>query len=185
MRLITAVLLGSLSTAASAETLPELTAEGAALVPAFQQHLLATVKSAMQAGGPAKAVEACQLLAPQIAAEHSKSPWKVGRTALKVRNPENSADAWERQVLEQFAVRAAAGEPVAELQHAEMVQGEFRMMKAIATGEPCLACHGKQIEPALAALIDVRYPDDQARGFALGELRGAFTLRRQVEVGND
>ncbi|MOA58455.1 hypothetical protein D3C78_1828600 [compost metagenome] len=53
-------------------------------------------------------------------------------------------------------------------------------MKAIPTGEPCLACHGQQIKPELAAVIDQRYPQDQARGFALGELRGAFTLRRSL-----
>ena len=88
-------------------------------------------------------------------------------------------------MLDQFAQRAAAGEPIAELSHAEIVGGEFRMMKAIATGEPCLACHGKNVEPSLAAVIDVRYPQDQARGFALGELRGAFTLRRTVDIEND
>jgi hypothetical protein len=185
MRLTTAVLVGSLSMVAYAEDFQALKAEGAALIPTFQQHLMATVKSAMQSGGPVKAVEACQLLAPEIAAQHSQNPWKVGRTSLKVRNPANTADAWEKQVLEQFAERAAAGEPVAELSQAEMVAGEFRMMKAIATGEPCLACHGKNVKPSLAAVIDVRYPQDQARGFALGELRGAFTLRRMVEVGND
>ena len=185
MRLTTAILLGSLSMTAYAEDFQALKAEGAALLPAFGQHLMATVKSAMQTGGPVKAVEACQLLAPEIAVQHSKHPWQVGRTSLKVRNPANTADAWEKQVLEQFAQRAAAGEPIAELSHAEMVGGEFRMMKAIATGEPCLACHGKNIEPSLAAVIDVRYPEDEARGFALGELRGAFTLRRTLEVGND
>ncbi len=182
MRFATAVFLGFVSIGTYAENYQ---AEGAALIPPFQQQLLATVKSAMQAGGPAKAVEACRLSAPQIAAEHSKSPWTVGRTALKVRNPANAPDAWERRVLELFAARAQAGEPLANLVHAETVDGEFRMMKAIATGEPCLACHGKQIEPALAAVIDVGYPHDEARGFALGELRGAFTLRRTVEVGND
>lgn len=187
MRLIAATFLGSfflgsLGIGAYAESYQ---AEGAALIPAFQQQLLGTVKSAMQAGGPAKAVEACRLSAPQIAAEHSKSPWTVGRTALKVRNPANAPDAWERRVLELFAARAQAGEPLANMVHAETIDGEFRMMKAIATGEPCLACHGKQIEPALAAVIDVGYPHDEARGFALGELRGAFTLRRNVEVGND
>lgn len=185
MRLTTAILIGSLSMAAYAEDFQALKAEGAALLPAFGQHLMATVKSAMQSGGPVKAVEACQLLAPEIAVQHSQHPWKVGRTSLKVRNPANTADAWEKQVLEQFAQRAAAGEPIAELSHAEMVGGEFRMMKAIATGEPCLACHGKNVEPSLAAVIDVRYPHDQARGFALGELRGAFTVRRTVELEND
>ena len=185
MRLITAILIGSLSMAAYAEDFQALKAEGAALIPPFGQHLMSTVKSAMVSGGPVKAVEACQLLAPEIAGQHSKQPWKVGRTSLKVRNPANTADAWEKQVLEHFAERAAAGEPVTELSHAEVVGGEFRMMKAIATGEPCLACHGKNIQPSLAAVIDVRYPEDEARGFALGELRGAFTLRRTLEVGND
>ncbi|MND76141.1 hypothetical protein D3C80_677800 [compost metagenome] len=181
MRFITLSLLATLSAPALAADVQQLTAEGAALIPPFQQQLLDTVKAAMQEGGPVKAVEACQLLAPQITAQHSQAPWKVGRTALKLRNPNNAPDAWERQVLEQFAARAAAGEPVMELKHAEIVDGEFRLMKAIPTGEPCLACHGQNLKPELAAVIDQRYPQDQARGFAPGELRGAFTLRRSME----
>ncbi len=180
MRIATLVLLATLGSQAVAADTQQLVAEGAALIPPFQQQLLETVKTAMQSGGPAKAVEACQLLAPQITSQHSQAPWKVGRTALKLRNPANAPDAWERRVLEQFAARAAAGEPIAELKQAEIVDGEFRLMKAIPTGEPCLACHGQQIKPELAAVIDQRYPQDQARGFALGELRGAFTLRRSL-----
>lgn len=182
MRFITLSLLATLSAPALAADVQQLTAEGAALIPPFQQQLLDTVKAAMQEGGPVKAVEACQLLAPQITAQHSQAPWKVGRTALKLRNPNNAPDAWERQVLEQFAARAAAGEPVMELKHAEIVDGEFRLMKAIPTGEPCLACHGQNLKPELAAVIDQRYPQDQARGFAPGELRGAFTLRRSLDT---
>ena len=185
MRIATLALLIAFTSQANATDSQQLAAEGAALIPPFQQQLLATVKAAMQDGGPAKAVEACQLLAPQITAQHSQAPWKVGRTALKLRNPNNAPDAWERQVLEQFAARAAAGEPVADLKHAEVVDGEFRLMKAIPTGEPCLACHGQNIKPELATVIDQRYPQDQARGFALGELRGAFTLRRPLETRNE
>lgn len=185
MRIVTLALLATLAAPAIAADTRQLAAEGAALIPPFQQQLLDTVKAAMQDGGPAKAVEACQSLAPQIAARHSQAPWRVGRTALKVRNPANAPDVWERRVLEQFAARAAAGEPVAELRHAEVVDGEFRLMKAIPTGEPCLACHGGNIKPELAAVIDQRYPQDQARGFALGELRGAFTLRRTLDTPND
>ncbi|MCQ4346839.1 DUF3365 domain-containing protein [Pseudomonas stutzeri] len=185
MRVATLALLATLSAPAIAADPQQLAAEGAALIPPFQQQLLDTVKAAMQDGGPAKAVEACQLLAPQIAAQHSQAPWQLGRTALKVRNPDNAPDAWERQVLERFAARAAAGEPVMELRHAEVVDGEFRLMKAIPTGEPCLACHGSNIKPELAAVIDQRYPQDQARGFALGELRGAFSLRRTLDTPNE
>ena len=54
-------------------------------------------------------------------------------------------------------------------------------MKAIPTAEACLACHGHAVESELAALIDQYYPEDQARGFEVGDLRGAFTLRRAVK----
>lgn len=181
MRLFALPLLLTIAVPAfAASDVQALSAEAAALIPPFQQQLLETVKGAMQAGGPSKAVEACQTLAPEIAAKNSQNSWKVGRTALKVRNPNNAPDSWERTVLEEFAAQAAAGTPVTELKKAEIVDGQFRMMKAIPTGEPCLACHGKDIKPELAAVIDQRYPADQARGFSLGELRGAFTLSRPL-----
>ncbi len=158
-----------------------LNQEAASLIPPFQQELLATVKEAVATGGPAKAVEACHLLAPEIAAKHGDGVWQVGRTSLKIRNPNNAPDAWERQVLESFAARAAAGEPLADLKHGERVDGRYRYMQAIGVGEPCLACHGQSIKPELASVIDARYPDDQARGYQMGDLRGAFTLSREVE----
>lgn len=173
-------LLASLSHAEAPDT-QALQEEAASLIPPFQQQLLQTVKTAIAEGGPAQAVEACNLLAPQIAAQHSEAPWQVGRTALKVRNPENAADAWERQVLERFAERAAAGEPLEQLRHGEVVGNEFRYLQAIGTAQPCLGCHGERIDPALLSLIDQRYPDDQARGFSEGDLRGAFSLRRTLE----
>ena len=82
MRIVAIFLSGALSVAAYADDLEKLSADGASLIPPFQQHLMVTVKAAMQAGGPVNAVEACQLLAPQIADQHSQTPWVVGRTVL-------------------------------------------------------------------------------------------------------
>lgn len=165
---------------AEAPSAEALAKEAASLIPPFQQELLQTVKTAVSEGGPAQAIEACNQLAPQIASQHSQAPWQVGRTALKVRNPDNAPDAWERKVLEQFAERAAAGEPLEQLRHGEVVGNEYRYLQAIGTGEACVGCHGKQIKPALLSLIDERYPTDQARGFSEGDLRGAFSLRRAL-----
>lgn len=181
MRIAAVMLSLALSFSAHAEDVHALSAEGLALIPAFQQQLMTTIKAAMQAGGPLKAVEVCQLQAPLIASQHSQAPWRVGRTSLQVRNPANAADAWEQQILRQFAQRAAAGEPLAGMQHSAVVDGEVRVMQAIVVGEPCLACHGKALKPELATLLDQRYPHDQARGYELGALRGAFTLRRNLE----
>ena len=174
-------LLCSTPLLAQAADLDQLRSEAEALIPPFQQQLLATVQAAIAEGGPAAAVQACHQLAPQIAAQHSSAPWSVGRTSLRLRNPDNGPDAWEREVLQDFQRRSEAGEAVSSLSHAAVVDGEFRYLRAIATGEPCLACHGSTIKPELAQLLDHHYPQDQARDFAAGELRGAFTLRRPLE----
>lgn len=182
MRMLKHIFLGSifLAAVAQADTEADLKAEAMALVPPFQQQLLTTVQQAMKAGGPMKALEVCQLAAPVIASEHSKAPWQVGRTALKIRNPVNKPDRWERHVLKTFAKRHKAGEPLQGMNQSAIVKGEFRYMQAIPTGEPCLACHGKNIAPDVVSEIKRRYPADQARGFELGQLRGAFTLRQTL-----
>lgn len=154
--------------------------DAAKQIPAFAAQLLGTVRQAIADGGPGAAVQACHALAPQIASEHSRQAWQIGRTSLKVRNPDNAPDAWERRVLHDFAAAAASGTPVAQLRHAEEVDGQYRYMQAIAVGEPCLACHGATIRTEVENAIDQYYPHDQARGYQLGELRGAFTLSRPI-----
>lgn len=146
------------------------------------ETLKAQLIAAIRAGGPIAAVGVCRSIAPAIADDQSKAhSVQVGRTALKVRNPANAPDAFERRVLEDFVRKINAGADPASLEHAETVtqNGEsvFRYMKAIPTAaEPCLTCHGSNLEPSLKAEIQRLYPDDQATGFRAGELRGAFTV---------
>ncbi|WAJ39557.1 DUF3365 domain-containing protein [Pseudomonas sp. GOM7] len=174
------LLLTALLTCTAAQAATPWQDEAAAQIPPFAEQLLGTVRQAIADGGPTAAVQACQALAPQIASEHSQHAWQVGRTSLKVRNPDNAPDAWERTVLERFASAAKAGTPIKELRHGEEVDGQYRYMQAIAVGEPCLACHGTAIKAEVQATIDQYYPQDQARGYQLGELRGAFTLSRPI-----
>lgn len=160
-------------------------AEAKALVAKLQWTLQGELMGAMREGGPAKAIEVCRDRAPKVASEISReSGWTVARTALKVRNPKNAPDAWEKKVLEEFSARAAAGEDMAALEKSEVVEAAgiktFRFMKAIRTGEPCLACHGASMKPELAAKVKALYPEDQATGFAAGDLRGAFTLAKKI-----
>ncbi len=141
--------------------------------------------AAMQTGGPVAAIEVCRIQAPAIAGKVSTEGMQVGRTALKVRNPGNAPDAWEARMLEDFEHRLAAGEDPAQIQaFAVRHDGQRRWghwMKAIPTQRPCTACHGSDIRPEVAEAIDAAYPRDQARGFSVGELRGAFS----VEVNLD
>jgi len=141
--------------------------------------------AAMKSGGPVMAVDVCRVKAPQIAtATATGTPWKIARTALKVRNSRNAPDAWETAKLEEFKTRLAAGEELPAIETFEVVEEEgrstFRYMKAIGTTSPCLNCHGSSLKPEIASKVKELYPEDQAVGFAAGQLRGAFTLSRPL-----
>jgi hypothetical protein len=144
-------------------------------------QLKAELTKAIAEGGPMAAINVCYLRAPEIAAQLSQaSGARVGRTALRVRNPSNAPDDLERTVLEQFAADLGSGpidrplEAVFEIRRGDAV--ERRYMRAIPTDALCLTCHGKTIAPELAAAIARDYPKDQATGFEQGQLRGAFSV---------
>jgi len=148
-------------------------------------HLQRVLQSTMAEQGAVAAVDVCHLEAPQIAAGVSTGSMSVGRTALRVRNPENAPDAWEQQVLEQFQQRLAAGESpdsleLFALRRQSDGQRSAHWMRAIPTQAACLACHGPSVAPEIKAAIDERYPDDRATGFQVGELRGAFSIQMSL-----
>jgi hypothetical protein len=138
--------------------------------------------AAMASGGPVQALGVCKTVAPAIAADlATSSGGKVGRTALKVRNPANAADAFEKAVLLRFVEDAAKGADPSKLEHAEIVESEgrrsMRFMKAIPmAAAPCATCHGTAVAPDLLQAIRDLYPADEAVGFEPGDIRGAFTI---------
>nr|VFK10650.1 MAG: Protein of unknown function (DUF3365) [Candidatus Kentron sp. LPFa]VFK26753.1 MAG: Protein of unknown function (DUF3365) [Candidatus Kentron sp. LPFa] len=60
----------------------------------------------------------------------------------------------------------------------------FRYMKAIPTLEVCILCHGASLSPDVVAKLDELYPEDQARGFKVGDIRGAFSFMQPLSKGN-
>jgi hypothetical protein len=58
----------------------------------------------------------------------------------------------------------------------------FRYMKAIPTGEICLNCHGgDNVKPEVEAKLTEFYPDDKARGYSIGDIRGAFSIVQPID----
>ena len=145
--------------------------------------LKSRLQQAIQSGGLEAGVNECQLEAAPIALALSQNGWEVGRTALKVRNPNNAADRWEREQLAWFSQLLTKAKqdnltpkrPIETYQY-DSESGEFRYMMAIEQGQVCMACHGANVAPSVKQSILKHYPSDQATGFELGELRGAFTL---------
>jgi len=145
-----------------------------------------TLQASMKANGPIDSVTVCNVQAPQIAGKVSQlTGMSVARTSLRTRNQTNKPDAWEKAVLEQFEQRKSKGEEVGALEYYELTEHDgkkvFRYMKAIPTAEVCLTCHGSDIAEPLAAKINSLYPDDMATGFAVGDIRGAFTVIQPVD----
>ena len=145
------------------------------------KELKGELGAAIEKGGPVAAIDVCRTRAPAIAARLSaESGARVGRTALRVRNAGNAPDDLERAVLEQFAGDMASGRVEGPLEAAFEIKREGGIerhyMRAIPTEALCLTCHGETLAPELAAAIAREYPNDQATGFKLGELRGAFRV---------
>jgi len=165
----------------------ELLAEQArSLSQAFAKQLKSQLQAGMHDGGPLLALDVCNLQAPAIAdAVAEGSGWKVARTSLKARQEDNRPDEWELMTLLDFEKQKAGGASPATIEHYEIFQEEnsrvFRYMHAIPTAEVCLACHGQKIKPEVLVKINELYPMDQATGFKAGDLRGAFTMSKQLD----
>jgi len=184
----------SIALANELETDTGIKANSAALAQEARQHMKAfggslkkTLKSAMREGGPVNAMEVCNIDAPHITAAHSdEKAWKMGRTSLKLRNPANAPDAWELKVLNTFEQRKQQGESIKKMEFFEVIKQDgkstFRYMKAIPTAGLCLTCHGgAEVKAPVVAKLHRLYPQDQARGFKAGDIRGAFTLSREIK----
>lgn len=152
--------------------------ESRALVKSFGVSLQSELKKGLAEGGPVQAISVCKDKAPQIASELSRlSGAKVRRTSLRFRNPGNAPEPWETSVLLEFEQQANTAEPTAPLEHfVREADGTIRYMAVIRTGGVCLACHGTPLSPELGAILDADYPHDRARGYALGNVRGAFSV---------
>ncbi|WP_351017606.1 DUF3365 domain-containing protein [Shewanella sp. AC91-MNA-CIBAN-0169] len=154
----------------------------------FSQALKGQLQAAIKQGGLINAVSVCKSVAPAIAAENSKEGWTLTRTSLRVRNSDNTPDEWELSQLQQFElVNASAQQPADKpIVASEFIVNDgntqFRYMKAIPAQQLCLGCHGSNIEPEVSALLSKTYPDDKAVNFALGDIRGAFSLKKDIKT---
>lgn len=179
--LLAAVLLSASHVVLAEDAPPDWVVEARQGAQALGGQLIQTLTGAIEQDGLIAAIEVCQIQAPAIAGRVSTEPMDVGRTALRVRNPGNAADAWEQRMLEDFERQIANGKDPADLEifAIRQIDGQRQghWMKAIPTRGMCLSCHGSELDPELQQTIDQRYPQDRATGFEPGSLRGAFSVR--------
>ena len=136
----------------------------------FGRELQAALEGAIAEGGPEHAIGLCNHMAPQITSSHSVDGLRLRRVGVRVRNHETNVptDA-ERAAMMKLTREAPT--TVATL------NGKRKFLRAIYVGSPlCLNCHGTNIKPKVKEKLDELYPEDEATGFFLGDLRGAFVV---------
>lgn len=131
------------------------------------------LKQALIAGmqdGPLNAISVCKDQAPAIADSLSIEGIEIGRTSHRLRNPANTAPDWVSPVLKSYLGEDPNPKPgVVPLPNNREGYVEPIMMKPL-----CLACHGKNLAPEVAAHLEEAYPQDEATGFDEGDLRGVY-----------
>lgn len=142
-------------------------ARGAALLAPFKANLKNELVTSMQSGVD-DAIAACNTAAPAIAASLSVDGVRMGRSSHRLRNPDNAAPAWVAPVIDDYL--EGQPQPVS----VELDGGRHGYAEPIMTQPLCLTCHGQELHPEVAAKIAELYPEDEAAGFAAGDLRGVF-----------
>jgi hypothetical protein len=157
--------------AAASAPVAAAVARAGQVIQELQTTLVGRLNTALTAGGPAAAVQVCrdeaQLLTRALATKHDVA---IGRTSHKLRNPSNAPRPWAAAT-----VAANAGRTLAEASPAVFdLGGRVGVLRPIGTLDFCVTCHGPRqaVDAAIGQVLRTAYPQDQAVGFAPGDLRG-------------
>ena len=156
----------------------EAVAAGEAAAATLTRELMGRVSSAIAQGGPAYAIDFCSEEAlPLTSAVAEELGVRIKRTSSRVRSAENAPDADEQAALAYFERELEEGNPLP--QHLiRRVDAETRYYRPIVVAELCTTCHGPRdaLGPEVRAVLDERYPEDQATGYAAGDFRGLIRV---------
>ncbi len=146
------------------------------------ETLMARLKTALQERGPAGAVEVCNAQAQELTtAIGQKHGVNIKRVSERNRNPLNAASEAETRFIAETQARKEAGESPDSLGNVFIEQGaEGRVLvlyKAMVMPELGKVGHGSDIAPDVKAVIDRHYPNDKARGYRPGDVRGLIVVR--------
>jgi len=163
----------------SEEARREYLKQGKTIASATFAALSGNLQAALKRGGVEEAAPYCQTVAmPLVDSLSEVYDARIRRTSLKVRNPQDEPTAEERQILKAYHRQAEAGKPL-NPQVQLLENGEVGFFAPIHIMPLCLKCHGKigeDLSKKDYALIRELYPQDEAIGYAEGDLRGMWSI---------
>lgn len=139
--------------------------------------LSAALKAQVESKGASGALEYCNVQAYPITALLAKDGIKIRRSSLQFRNPANAPSSLEEEVLEWYVTEKNYGRPLNTTLRSD--KGEIHFFKPILVQDMCLKCHGvaeKDIDIKTMETLQKLYPEDMAKNYAAGDLRGAWHI---------
>ena len=138
----------------------------------FKEQLQNELREGLRAG-PVNAISVCRVKAPEIAARLSGSGVTMGRTSHRLRNVANAAAPWMEPLLAEFLEKPGDR----TYRAVRLPDGSIGYVEPIYVRPVCLSCHGKNIAPPVAELLKTSYPQDHAKDFEAGDLRGLYWVK--------
>jgi len=153
--------------------------EGRAISKAAFNTLSSNLKQAMEEGGVEFALKFCNLEAmPLTDSLSSNYGIELRRASHQPRNPVNRADSLEMKTIVEYLSQI---KEKGELKPVTYVRDKTIYYHAPIriTNQLCLNCHGKRgtdIAESDFETIQELYPEDEATGFEMGQLRGIWSI---------
>lgn len=133
---------------------------------------------ALKEGGKEHALAFCNLKAlPLTDSMSAHLAHQIRRVSDKARNPANRATEAELKILAAYQ-QALANKEELKPRIVSAENGDFGYLP-ILTNPMCLQCHGKlneELSPEFYKQIKALYPEDEARGYGTGEIRGMWVV---------
>lgn len=156
--------------------LAKYTVKGKEIAQNTQKLLGKNLKGMMKAKGPVAAVSFCNTKAMPLTSEmEQKYHASIKRVSDKLRNPKNEGNANEKAIIAQFKTSLSKGEAVTPVTQVEK-DGKVHFYAPIKVGGLCLTCHGAAIANPVDSILKLSYPNDKARGYKQGDLRGIWSI---------
>lgn len=152
---------------------------GAEILTPFKKDLKEALMNGL-AQSPANAIDVCKLRAPEIVDELSHEGVRLGRTSERLRNPANTSPEWVLPILEEYMSKGSEQAP----KSVALDNNHAGYVEPIIVQPLCIACHGESVSPEVSAQISQAYPNDQATGYQVGDLRGVFWVEFPSDSSN-
>ena len=147
-----------------------LRSDGIAAKEKLHQSLLGALTASIVENGVADSIHVCKTKAPELSESiGDDAGLKIGRTSFALRNSGNQPPAWAVSFVK---------DRIEEEVNVKLKDDGLGMLLPICLLDACIKCHGdtNSLDPSVTKAIQSHYPDDEATGFATGDLRGYFWI---------